>query len=182
MTRHTAADGSMLRRFAPLLHLHAGPLPRWLQRAVAAWRAVLAHPVVNLPLGATVAGIACAAVGPVRQLLVPELAPLHWLWLGLGWVGAAAAPLATMQIGACVGSRGAACAGWCCCCCWRLQGVPAQPPHQYLLTVPPPPRCVAACRRGAAAAGAGAGPAARFAPRAVGCDGHCHPRQAGGGA
>jgi hypothetical protein len=55
--------------------------------------------VVNLPVGATLVGIACAAVGPVRRVLVNELAPLHWLWLGLGWVGAAAAPIATMQIG-----------------------------------------------------------------------------------
>jgi hypothetical protein len=55
--------------------------------------------VVNLPLGATLAAVACAAVGPVRNLLVKELAPLHWLWLSLNWVGAAAAPLATMQIG-----------------------------------------------------------------------------------
>jgi hypothetical protein len=73
--------------------------PRWLQRLRAAWAAVLAHPVVNLPLGATCVGIVCAAVGPVRGLLVNELAPLHWLWLGLSWVGAAAAPIATMQIG-----------------------------------------------------------------------------------
>jgi len=55
--------------------------------------------VVNLPLGATLLGIACAAVGPVRGLLVNEMAPLHWLWLALSWVGMAAAPLATMQIG-----------------------------------------------------------------------------------
>ncbi|WIA30003.1 hypothetical protein OEZ86_000100 [Tetradesmus obliquus] len=55
---------------------------------------------VNVPLGATVLGICCAAVGPVRGLLVDDQAPLHWLWLSLSWVGAAAAPLATMQIGA----------------------------------------------------------------------------------
>jgi hypothetical protein len=77
----------------------AGFKPAWLQRLSFLWAAFLAHPVVNLPLGATVVGIACAAVGPVRGVLVNELAPLHWLWLGLGWVGAAAAPIATMQIG-----------------------------------------------------------------------------------
>eukprot|EP00878_Enallax_costatus_P013997 GHUV01014637.1.p1 GENE.GHUV01014637.1~~GHUV01014637.1.p1 ORF type:complete len:177 (+),score=53.68 GHUV01014637.1:333-863(+) len=60
----------------------------------------MAHPAVNLPLGATIAGIVCAAVGPVRSVLVNDLAPLHWLWLSLVWVGAAAAPLATLQIGA----------------------------------------------------------------------------------
>lgn len=84
------------------------PQPRWLQRLRSLWAAVLAHPVVNLPLGATCAGIVCAAVGPVRGLLVNELAPLQWLWLGLSWVGAAAAPIATMQIGEC------GCCGWGC--------------------------------------------------------------------
>jgi hypothetical protein len=77
-----------------------GPPPRWVQAAVLSWRAVYAHPVVNLPLGATIVGLACAAVGPVRKLLVDDLAPLHWLWSSLVWVGAASAPLATMQIGA----------------------------------------------------------------------------------
>jgi hypothetical protein len=79
--------------------VYTGTTPPWLHRLASAWSALLAHPVVNLPVGATVVGLICAAVGPVRQLLVNELAPLHWLWLGLGWVGAAAAPIATMQIG-----------------------------------------------------------------------------------
>jgi hypothetical protein len=74
-------------------------VPHWLAVPLRWCRAVLDHPAVNVPLGATVLGIACAAVGPVRGLLVDELAPLHWLWLSLSWVGAAAAPLATMQIG-----------------------------------------------------------------------------------
>jgi len=45
-----------------------------------------------MPLGATLAAVACAAVGPLRQLLVEELAPLHWLWLELelGWCGSSA--------------------------------------------------------------------------------------------
>eukprot|EP00879_Flechtneria_rotunda_P013013 GHRR01013588.1.p1 GENE.GHRR01013588.1~~GHRR01013588.1.p1 ORF type:complete len:380 (+),score=161.84 GHRR01013588.1:68-1141(+) len=77
-----------------------GPAPHWLHTLIKWYQAIMAHPVVNLPLGATIAGIVCAAVGPVRQLLVNELAPLHWLWLSLSWVGAASAPLATMQIGA----------------------------------------------------------------------------------
>ncbi|KAF8069618.1 PILS2 [Scenedesmus sp. PABB004] len=76
------------------------PAPRWLAAPLRWCRAALAHPAVNLPLGATVAGLAVAAVGPVRRLMVDELAPLHWLWVSLVWVGAAAAPLATMQIGA----------------------------------------------------------------------------------
>ncbi|KAF6251982.1 auxin efflux carrier [Scenedesmus sp. NREL 46B-D3] len=75
-------------------------VPRRLAVLLRCCAAVLDHPAVNVPLGATVLGVACAAVGPVRGLLVDELAPLHWLWLALGWVGAAAAPLATMQIGA----------------------------------------------------------------------------------
>jgi hypothetical protein len=75
--------------------------PAWLQRALCFCQAVLDHPVVNLPLGATIVGSACAAIGPVRGLLVNELAALHWVWLSLSWVGAAAAPLATMQIGMC---------------------------------------------------------------------------------
>eukprot|EP00775_Hariotina_reticulata_P004056 gene4056-4303_t len=62
------------------------------------YRSVLDHPVVNLPLGATLAAVACAIVDPVRKLLVDELAPLHWLWLGLNWVGAASAPLGIIQI------------------------------------------------------------------------------------
>jgi hypothetical protein len=74
-------------------------VPHWLAVLLRCCRAVLAHPAVNVPLGATLLGIACAAVGAVRGLLVDELAPLHWLWLSLTWVGAAAAPLATMQIG-----------------------------------------------------------------------------------
>lgn len=91
---------------AALSHPHpcsrhlTGRRPAWLQRVCSLWASFLAHPVVNLPLGATAVGLACAAVGPVRGLLVTELAPLHWLWLGLSWVGTAAAPLATMQIGA----------------------------------------------------------------------------------
>lgn len=83
----------------PVCSGSAGPLAHGLRRALDLYRAVLAHPAVNMPLGGTIAGIACAAVGPVRSLLVVELAPLHWLWLSLVWVGAAAAPLATMQIG-----------------------------------------------------------------------------------
>jgi hypothetical protein len=83
--------------------------PAWLQRLLSLCTAVLDHPVVNLPLGATIVGIACAAIGPVRGLLVNELAPLHWVWLSLGWVGAAAAPLATMQIGTC---HTGACGAW----------------------------------------------------------------------
>jgi MFS family permease len=74
--------------------------PLWAARACAAWHALLAHPVVNLPLGATVAGVACSAVGPVRSALVLELAPLQWLWRSLAFTGSASAPLATMQIGA----------------------------------------------------------------------------------
>lgn len=74
--------------------------PRWWRQLRRGWAAFLAHPAVNLPLGASIAGIACAAVGPLRGLLVAEQAALHWLYLGLGWVGAAAAPLATLQIGA----------------------------------------------------------------------------------
>lgn len=77
-----------------------GPLGNAVQKVLSCYRVVMAHPAVNLPLGATIAGIACAAVGPVRSVLVDDLAPLHWLWLGLSWIGAAAAPLATLQIGA----------------------------------------------------------------------------------
>jgi hypothetical protein len=82
----------------PASHVRAA-VPRWLAVPLRWCRAVLDHPAVNVPLGATVLGIACAAVGPVWGLLVDDLAPLHWLWLSLSWVGAAAAPLATMQIG-----------------------------------------------------------------------------------
>lgn len=90
---------NMVKRFSAACARPSGPLGRLARRMLGVYQSVLAHPAVNLPLGATIAGIACAAVGPVRSLLVDELAALHWLWLSLVWVGAAAAPLATMQIG-----------------------------------------------------------------------------------
>ena len=75
----------------------------WLPPLLQQWQEVcvrvLQHPMVNRPVAATLVALAVAAVDPVRNLFVVELQPLNWLWRSLAWMGAACAPLATMQMG-----------------------------------------------------------------------------------